>query len=109
MQPMRGMIDMKITLIEYVLSPILIAISSYIVWLLKQGKKERKAVDHGIMLLLRRAIIADHKKYCIDGEPMLHFNYFDINEMHEVYKALGGNGLTDKMFDELKEVVITED
>lgn len=62
----------------------------------------------GMALLLRRQIIADHKKYCINGEPMTAGAYDDIVEVHNTYKALGGNGLTDKMFDELAKIEIAE-
>lgn len=91
-------------LIEYILSPVLIAGLGYIVWLLKQQKKANDATDKGIMLLLRREIISDHKKYCIKGETITPFEYHDIVEMHEAYKALGGNGMTDKLMDELEEI-----
>lgn len=80
------------------------ALSSYMVHSLKESRKVNDANARGTMLLLRRQIISDHDKYCIKGEPMKHFDFEDINDVYDTYKALGGNGLTDKMFKELQEI-----
>lgn len=83
---------------------ILGALLSYATYLLKESKKTNDANAAGTMLLLRRQIIADHDKYCKGGEIMTNFDYSDIVEIHNAYKALGGNGLTDKLYEDLQRV-----
>ena len=80
---------------------ILTAVLGYGCHLLKDSRKINNANAKGTMLLLRREIINDHYKFCTKGEPMQAFDFEDLTEIHDAYKALGGNGLTDKMYDEL--------
>lgn len=88
---------------------IITALAGYMVHLLKENRKVNDANAKGTMLLLRRQIIADHRKYCHQGEPMSHFEFEDLDEIHATYKALGGNGLTDKMFNELQAIDLAGD
>lgn len=94
--------------IEKFLIPALLAVitalCSYAVHALKESKKVGGANAKGTMLLLRREIIASHDKFCKKGEAITHFDYDDITEIHDAYKALGGNGLTDKMFEDLQNL-----
>lgn len=73
----------------------------YAVFLLKEGRKLSDANAKGTMLLLRREIVEDHKRFVKQGEPLTSFDFSDLTEIHDAYKALGGNGLTDKMYDDL--------
>lgn len=77
---------------------IVTGLTGYIVWLLQQNKKTTDANARGTMLLLRREIISDYNKYIIDGEDLLPLAFADLEEIHNAYKALGGNGMTDEMF-----------
>lgn len=84
---------------------VLTAALGYIVWLLKDEKKKRSANSTGTMLLLRVQMIEYHDKYCKMGEiPSYVFDNFV--EMYNAYKALGGNGMIEKMFEEVKELNI---
>ena len=94
------------TIIEFVVSPIIGAFMAYVVWKLQQQTKQTTANNRGTMILLRDKIIEDHKKYCIDGMPMPSYAYENFVETYEAYKALGGNGMALKMFDEMKSVGI---
>lgn len=99
--------------IEQFLIPALLAVvtalCTYMVKTLNESRKVNNANAKGTMLMLRRQIISDHKKFCVRGEIMTHFDFEDITEIHNAYKALGGNGLTDKMYSELQGVSIGED
>jgi hypothetical protein len=75
----------------------------YIVWLLKEQQKERKNNSNGTMLLLRRALIADHEKYTKLGE-IPRYAYENYAEMYSTYHALGGNGMVTKMLEEIDEL-----
>lgn len=83
-----------------VVLPILLG---YIVWLLKQQKKDRDANSKGTMLLLRVQLIEYHDKYVKLGEiPSYAFDNFV--EMYNAYHALGGNGMVTKMYNEIQEL-----
>lgn len=85
---------------------IITTISGYIVHILKESRKVNNANAKGTMLLLRRQIIFDHDRFCTKKEPMRHFDLDDITEIHDAYKDLGGNGLTDKMYEDLRKIEI---
>lgn len=85
------------------------ALSTYMVHALKEGRKVNDANAKGTMLMLRRQLISDHKKFCVKGETMTHFDFEDITEIHKAYKDLGGNGLTDKMYADLQGLSIGEE
>lgn len=79
----------------------------YIVWLLKDEKKKRSANSTGTMLLLRIQMIEYHDRYCNIGE-ISSYAYDNFAEMYQAYKALGGNGMIEKMFEEVKELSIKD-
>ena len=75
----------------------------YIVWLLKNQKKDRDASGKGIMLLLRVQLIEYHNKYT-EREEIPSHAYQNFIEMYEAYHALGGNGMITKMKEEIEEL-----
>lgn len=75
----------------------------YIVWLLKNQKKDRDASGKGIMLLLRVQLIEYHNKYIDKGE-IPTYAYQNFCEMYDAYHALGGNGMITKMKEEIEEL-----
>lgn len=78
-------------------------ILGYIVWLLKQQKKDRDANSNGTMLLLRVQLIEYHEKYMKLGE--IPSNVYDnFVEMYNAYHALGGNGMATKMYEEIQSI-----
>lgn len=77
----------------------------YIVWLLKQQKKERSANSKGTMLLLRVQLIEYHNKYMALKE-IPSYAYQNFVEMYDAYHALGGNGMITKMYEEIQELHI---
>lgn len=75
----------------------------YIVWLLKQQKKDKDANGKGTMLLLRVQLIEYHDKYMKIGE-IPSYAYDNFVEMYNAYHALGGNGMVTKMYNEIQEI-----
>lgn len=75
----------------------------YIVYLLKDQKKERDANSRGTMLLLRVQLIEYHDKYTTLGE-IPSYAYQNFCEMYEAYHDLGGNGMVTKMYEEIHEL-----
>lgn len=77
----------------------------YIVWLLKNQKRDRDANSKGTMLLLRVQLIEYHIKYTQLGD-IPSYAYQNFCEMYEAYHALGGNGMVTKMKQEIDELHI---
>ena len=77
----------------------------YIVWLLKNQKKDRDANSKGTMLLLRVQMIEYHSKYMKMGD-IPSYAYQNFCEMYEAYHRLGGNGMVTKMKQEIEELHI---
>lgn len=100
---------------------ILTALMGYIVWLLQEQRKQKKADaiernerieverkqreanSHGTMLLLRVQLIEYHDKYMRLGE-IPSYAYENFNEMYDAYHKLGGNGMVTKMKQEIDEL-----
>ena len=82
-----------------VITPLL----GYIVWLLKNQKKDRDANSQGTMMLLRVQLIEYHDKYMKLGE-IPAYAYENFCEMYNAYHALGGNGMVTKMKQEIEEL-----
>lgn len=84
---------------------VLPALLGYIVWLLKNQKKDRDANSKGTMLLLRTQLIEYHAKYMQLGD-IPSYAYQNFCEMYDAYHALGGNGMVTKMKQEIEELHI---
>lgn len=86
-----------------ILTVVVTPLMGYIVWLLKEQKKDRNAQEKGIMLLLRVQLIEYHDKYMRKGKiPTYAFQNFE--DMYEAYHELGGNSMAEKMHDEINEL-----
>lgn len=75
----------------------------YIVWLLKNQKKDRDANSKGTMLLLRVQMIEYHDKYMAQ-DSIPSYAYENFTEMYSAYHELGGNGMITKMYEEIREL-----
>ena len=75
----------------------------YIVWLLKEQKKDRDANIRGTMLLLRVQLIEYHDKYMEQGD-IPSYAYENFVEMYKAYHSLGGNGMITKIYEEIQEL-----
>lgn len=82
---------------------VLTSLLGYVVWLLKEQKRERDANAKGTMLLLRVQLIEYHDKY-MKLQEIPSYAYDNFVEMYEAYHALGGNGMVTKMYNEIKEL-----
>ena len=83
-----------------VVLPILLG---YIIWVLKNQKKSRDANSHGTMLLLRVQLIEYHDKYMALGF-IPSYAYENFCEMYDAYHKLNGNGMIEKMKEEVEEL-----
>lgn len=90
-----------------VLPIIVTALMGYVVWLLKNQKKDRDANSKGTMLLLRVQLIEYHDKYMRLGS-IPSYAYDNFCEMYNAYHKLGGNGMITKMMHEIEELHLRE-
>ena len=86
---------------------VLTAFMGYVVWLLKNQKKDRDANSKGTMLLLRVQLIEYHDKYMRLGS-IPSYAYDNFCEMYNAYHKLGGNGMITKMMHKIEELHLRE-
>ena len=86
---------------------VLTTFMGYVVWLLKNQKKDRDANSKGTMLLLRVQLIEYHDKYMRLGS-IPSYAYENFCEMYNAYHKLGGNGMITKMMHEIEELHLRE-
>lgn len=79
----------------------------YVVWLLKNQKKDRDANSKGTMLLLRVQLIEYHEKWTERGYITKH-ELENFIEMYDAYHSLGGNGMVTKLLEEIKKLPIRD-
>ena len=74
----------------------------------KQAEDRRKALENGVVCLLRKELISDHEKWTKKGfitSSALEHGLL----MYDAYKALGGNGMIDHMKEEVESLHIRKD
>ena len=95
---------------EFVMELITVAlpiILGYIVWLLKQQKKERSANSKGMMLLLRGQLKTYHKEY-MQRSYVTSEELADYLEMYDAYHSLGGNGVATKWKEDIERLEVRD-
>lgn len=75
----------------------------YMVWLLKQQKKDRDANAKGTMLLLRVQLIEYHEEWTKRGYTTKH-GLENFIEMYQAYHDLGGNGMVTHLMEEVEKL-----
>ena len=103
--PLEGILLQTYTI---ALPIVLTALMGYIVWLLKQQKRDRDANSQGTMLLLRVQLIEYHDKYTSLGY-IPSYVYQNYCEMYEAYHTLGGNGMATRMWEEIQDLPIRKE
>ena len=96
----KNMIVQIVMTVYSVLFPILVG---YIIKLLKDQKKERDANAKGTMLLLRVQLIEYHDRYTAKG-TIPSYAYQNFKDMYAAYHDLGGNGMIEKMKQEVDDL-----
>lgn len=86
---------------------ILTSVLGYVVWLLKQQKKDRDANGKGTMLLLRVQLIEYHQEWTARGYITKH-GLENFIEMYEAYHELGGNGMVTHLKEEVEKLQIKD-
>ena len=99
-----------ISIIMSVTSGVLLAVVKNLIDDNKKLKQERqdkeKAVQDGMMLLLKIQLIEYHDKY-MTADEIPTYIYDNFDEMYKVYKTLGGNGMVKHMKESIDKLRIT--
>lgn len=86
---------------------ILTSALGYVVWLLKEQKRDRNANSKGTMLLLRVQLIEYHQEWAKRGYITKH-GLENFIEMYEAYHELGGNGMVTHLKEEIEKMQIKD-
>ena len=113
------------TIIANILSPVIVALVGYIVWLLQTTRTEQRdarkkaaedaekatkqldAISGGVCFLLRGQLDRFHDKFVVKGDPMSTEDFDAVETCYRHYAALGGNGTGEKEYDDLRDLDIT--
>lgn len=69
----------------------------------KKQEAEENALKEGVLCLLRSELIKYHAKYMEEGSITMH-GYQNWMLMYKAYKALGGNGMIDHMWQDIEDL-----
>ncbi len=104
-------------MIAYVMSIVLSVTSGVLLTLVKnlldenkklklEREEKEKAVQDGMMLLLKIQLIEYHDKYMRSGD-IPSYVYENFDEMYKVYDKLGGNGMVKHMKESIDKLRVT--
>lgn len=71
----------------------------------EQHSKREKALENGVLCLLRAEMIEYHTKYT-ERKTITSHGLQNWLQMYKAYKALGGNGMIDHMKEEIEDLHI---
>lgn len=87
-------------IVQYIISPSLVAIIGYLLGRLKNKDEQTKARDKAEVVLLRK-MLKDYYDVYKDESDIDEFDYQNFIEGYSAYHSLGGNGMVTKMYNDL--------
>lgn len=93
------------TVIQYIISPVLIAIVGYLIGRLKLNDEKQSARDKADIVLLRK-MLKDYYETYKDKVAVDAIDYQNFVEGYNAYHKLGGNGVVTKMHEDLTSKVV---
>ena len=87
--------------IEWVITACLAAIVGYLASTLKRRKTHDKAMETGMQVLLRKALIDSFDYYHNQGHKLTIERKREITEAYAAYTLLGGDGVVSQMVENL--------
>lgn len=73
----------------------------------QESKKEMEAIKKGNITILHSLIYKECKKYINDGTISIQ-DYDDLTYLYKAYKNLGGNGVAEKMYNKITDLLEKE-
>lgn len=93
------------SIIVWVITGALGALSTYFGVRYKKMKKENNALKNGVQSLLRNKIIEYHEKYTRKGYCPIYAKEA-VRHNYEAYHELGGSGVITKLYEEIMELPV---
>ncbi|MCL2864535.1 MAG: hypothetical protein FWE25_03230 [Lachnospiraceae bacterium] len=92
---------------ELIIGGVVSLLFGYIAVMLKKQGKVRDSMREGAMLMLKVQLIEYHSKWKKRKFVTRH-GLSNFTEMHSAYRNLGGNGMIEQLFEEIKTLEIKE-
>lgn len=90
-------------ILNYMVPLILGGIIGFLSTKIKNHNKKDKAIEEGLVALLRNELVRRYREYETKGE-MAILDKENIEDMFKQYENLGGNGTVKKMYKELLDL-----
>lgn len=99
------MLDINIAsiILSYLIPALLGAGIGFLSSKLKKDKAKEKAIEDGVLALLKNELLKEYREYKDKGELSI-LDKENIESMFIQYKNLGGNGTVKHLIDELMEL-----
>ena len=99
---------------QYIIQAFSVILNIVLLWFFRKYSdkqdfqhKKQEAYENGVRSLLRDRIVQNCIKYSQIGHVPME-EYDNITKMFEAYKALGGNGTTQNLFDQFMHLPASE-
>lgn len=89
--------------IEWIITAALAGFAGYLASALRKHKAHEDAMEVGMQVLLRKALIDSYDYYHNQGHKMTVERRREIVEAYEAYTRLGGDGVVSKMVADITE------
>jgi len=93
-------IDIAKIIISYIIPLMLGGIIGFLTTKLKGVKKKDKAIEKGLVALLRNELVRRYREYETKGEISI-LDKENMEDMFKQYEALGGNGTVKQLMTEV--------
>lgn len=70
----------------------------------KRMSERDKALYEGIKTVLRKELIDSYERYAVGNEPLSIMRREEIDRCYQAYKALGGNGTGEHLYQQIVKV-----
>ena len=88
------------TIINYIIPLILGTVVGFISSKINRNRKKDKAIENGLLALLRNELVRRYREYEIKKELSI-LDKENIEDMYKEYENLGGNGTVKHLVEEL--------
>lgn len=89
--------------VEWVITAVLAGFAGYLASALRKHKTHEDAMEAGMQVLLRKALIDSYDYYHNQGHKMTVERRREIVEAYEAYTLLGGDGVVSKMMADITD------
>ena len=103
------MTQQVMTIAGWVLAPVCSALVTYVITQRRYKTAHDEAMERGMRTLLRQQLIDYHRQYVASGGPCPVRIKEQATAVHDAYHALGGNGTSTQLWQEILEAHVMTD